>query len=225
MNSKGYKTFVPSSAEVAINDVKANSESVIFSAIRSSKVMVILANQADSLSDLDTANIWRRYLNMIDSGEEKEIVVAYRDMGEDEIPEELNDLPRIRISSLDFREGFISTVKDAFEAIRINKEQRIKEEQAAIISTQEEKNKALEELMGKIEELDKTDVDYTNEDHDNYDRHLEMLLKHKRRMTSPRDTSELMKSTDIYSISSMRNLLSCCRFSTDLPISKECGHF
>ena len=35
--------------------------------------------------------------------------------------------------------------------------------------------------MARIEELDNSDVDYTEKDHNDYDRHLEMLLKHKKR--------------------------------------------
>ena len=181
LKNNGYSVYMPESAEVAKNDVRANSEPVIFSAIRSSKVMVVLGSQADFLTDLSTANTWRRYINLIGSGENKEIITAYRDIEEDELPDELKDVTKIRISGSSYREEFLEVIREKTGIVDGREQRRLEEEQAAADAIQAEKDKALEELMAKVEEIDNTDVDYTIKDHDEYDRRLEMLLKHKKR--------------------------------------------
>ena len=177
----GYKVYLPETSDVAKIDTKANSEPVIFSALKSSKVMIVVGSQAEHLSDLATANTWRRYINLIESGENKEIILAYRDIDENDIPDELKEFTKIKISGSDYREEFMKAATDKFAAIKERDEQKLRDEEAAIEAVRQEKNKALDELMSKVEELDNSDVDYTIDDHTEYDRKLEMLLKHKKR--------------------------------------------
>ena len=181
LGKNGYKVFMPESADTAKLDSKANSEPVIFEAIRTSKVMVVLGSQAESLTELGTAEMWRRYLGLINAGENREIVVAFRDMGEDDIPDELKGITKTRFAGAENREEFLRIIKERFEVIKNREEHKLEAEKAAQKAARAEKDKALDELMARIEELDNSDVDYSEKDHNDYDRHLEMLLKHKKR--------------------------------------------
>ena len=181
LKNNGYAVFMPESSETARLDSKANSEPVIFEAIRTSKVMVVLGSQAENLTELTTADTWRRYLGLIDAGENREIVVAYRDMGENDIPDELKGITKTCFAGAEHREEFLKIIKDRFNVIDEREKRKFEAEQEARKAAQEEKNKAIDELLARVEALDNSDVDYTEKDHSDYDRHLEMLLKHKKR--------------------------------------------
>ena len=181
LKNKGYEVYLPLTAEAAELESGANTEPVIFSAIRSSKIMVVVGSSAEALEELDTASIWRRYLNLIASGEDKDIAVVYRDMDEDALPEELKDISKLEIAGSEYRNELLAMINEKLGAIKAKEDQKLAEEKAALEEAENERNKALADLMSKVEEIDNSDVDYTIKDHDEYDRRLEMLLKHKRR--------------------------------------------
>ncbi len=181
LKKKGLKVFMPITAEAAKLESNANSEPVIFSAIKSSKIMVAVGCDPEALTDLDTANTWRRYVNLIAEGANKDIVAVYRDMNEDELPDELKTVSKIQMSGSEYRDEFLKVIKDKLDAIKATDDRWLEEEKAALEAAEAERNKALHDLMSKVEELDTADVDYTIKDHDEYDRRLEMLLKLKRR--------------------------------------------
>lgn len=181
LKNNGYEVYLPLTAEAAKLESGANTEPVIFSAIRSSKIMVVVGSSAEALEELDTANIWRRYLNLVGSGKDKDIAVVYRDMNEDELPEEFSAISKVQMSGSESRNELLGIIKEKLDAIKATEERRLAEEKSALEEAENERKKALADLMTKVEEIDNSDVDYTINDHDEYDRRLEMLLKHKRR--------------------------------------------
>lgn len=181
LGKDGYKVYLPLNAEAAKLESGANTEPKVFAAIRSSKIMVVVGSTAEALEELGTANLWRRYLGLIGGGANKDIAVVYRDMNEDELPKELKAVSKVQMSGSEYRDEFMNIIREKLGAIKSEDDRKAEEEKAALEAAEEERNKALAELMSKVTELDDSDVDYTIKDHEEYDRRLEMLLKHKRR--------------------------------------------
>ncbi|MBO5287093.1 MAG: leucine-rich repeat protein [Clostridia bacterium] len=82
----GIKTFF---ARVTLEDKLGSAyEPYIFSALQSSKVMVVVGTRAEHLNAVWVRNEWSRYLSLIESGEKKYIIPAYKSMNPYDLPKE-----------------------------------------------------------------------------------------------------------------------------------------
>jgi len=66
-------------------------EATIYCALESSKVMLLLATKPHYLQTTWVKSEWKRFLDRMDSGEDKLIIPIYRDFNPEELPEEFND--------------------------------------------------------------------------------------------------------------------------------------
>ena len=86
-------------------------EPYIFSALNSSKVMVVIGTKAEYFKAVWVRNEWSRFLDMIKRGEKKTLIPAYRDMDPYDLPEEFSFLQAQDMSKLGFMQDLVAGIK------------------------------------------------------------------------------------------------------------------
>ena len=85
-------------------------EPYIFSALNSSKVMVVIGTKAEYFKAVWVRNEWSRFLDMMKRGEKKTLIPAYRDMDPYDLPEEFSFLQAQDMSKLGFMQDLVQGV-------------------------------------------------------------------------------------------------------------------
>ena len=86
-------------------------EPYIFSALNSSKVMVVIGTKAEYFKAVWVRNEWSRFLDMIKRGEKKTLIPAYRDMDPYDLPEEFSFLQAQDMSKLGFMQDLVAGIR------------------------------------------------------------------------------------------------------------------
>ena len=107
LEKKGYKTFF--ARKTLEGKLGSAYEPIIFSALNSSKVMVVLGTKPEHFNSVWLKNEWSRYLDFAKDGN-KLLIPAYRGFSPYELPKEFSNL-----QALDM--GRIGFVQDLLEAI------------------------------------------------------------------------------------------------------------
>ena len=90
LTEKDYKVFF---SRITLEDkLGVKYEPYIFSALHSSKIMLVIGTKAEHLDAIWVKNEWSRYLKLIASGEKKTIIPCYRNMDPYDLPAEFSDL-------------------------------------------------------------------------------------------------------------------------------------
>ena len=90
LTEKDYKVFF---SRITLEDkLGVKYEPYIFSALHSSKVMLVIGTKPEYLEAIWVKNEWSRYLKLIASGEKKTIIPCYRNMDAYDLPSEFADL-------------------------------------------------------------------------------------------------------------------------------------
>jgi len=114
LTEKGYNVFF--SRKTLENCLGKEYEPIIYTALRTSKVMILVSTKAENINSVWVKNEWTRYLEMMKEDKEKYIIPCYKDMSPYELPMELS-----KIQSLDILKiGFMQDLTDGIEKI-INK--------------------------------------------------------------------------------------------------------
>ncbi len=98
-------------------------EPIIFSALRSSQVMILIGTKKEYFEAEWVRNEWSRYLDLMRQEKDKpadeqlprQLIPCYRDMDAYELPVELNMLQSMNMNSLDFLPVLVSGVKTIME--------------------------------------------------------------------------------------------------------------
>ena len=105
LTKDGYKVFF---ARVTLEDKLGSAyEPIIFSALQSSKVMVAVGTSKANFEAPWVRNEWSRYLQMIQNGEDKTLIPAYRDMDPYDLPQEFAYLQALDINNLGFMQDLL----------------------------------------------------------------------------------------------------------------------
>ena len=87
LNGMGYRVFF---ARVALAEKGGLSyEPVIFSALNSASVMIVVGSSRENLTSLWVRNEWERYLFLMQENSDKKMLLVYRNMKQSEFPEKL----------------------------------------------------------------------------------------------------------------------------------------
>ena len=87
---KGYKVFF---ARITLeNQLGKKYEPYIFSALHSSKLMLVVTTKQEHVNAIWVKNEWSRYLKLIEQGENKTIIPCYKGMSPYDLPDEFSDL-------------------------------------------------------------------------------------------------------------------------------------
>jgi len=146
LKEEGYKVFF--SRITLENKLGENYESCIFSALHTSKVMVVIGTKAEYLNSVWVKNEWSRYLELIKQGEKKILIPAYSEMDPYDLPEEFSHLQAQDMSKLGFMQDLVRGIKKiASEEKEEGKEVKVVQSTTVV----EDSNISVEALMKRIE--------------------------------------------------------------------------
>ena len=117
LNKKGYKTFF--ARKTLENKLGKEYEPIIFAALSSAKVMVVLGTKPEYFNAVWVRNEWSRFLKMSD-GTNKTLIPAYRGMSPYELPDSLSSLQSLDMSKI----GFFQDLTDAIEKLLKKKDKQ-----------------------------------------------------------------------------------------------------
>ena len=113
LTNEGYKVFF---ARVSLADrIGSQYEPIIFSALRSSKVMIHVTTSGDNSESIWVKNEWSRYLNFIKNGEKKALVPVYKDMDVYDLPDEMENFQGINYSKLGAEQDLLTGLEKLFK--------------------------------------------------------------------------------------------------------------
>ncbi len=108
LTSEGYKVFY---SRVTLEDKSSEEyEPYIYAALKSAKVMITMATRPEYFHGADMRSEWSRYIEMIENGDEKLLIPAYKDMDIDELPRDLMEYQSQDMSSMKFLLNVLKSV-------------------------------------------------------------------------------------------------------------------
>ena len=109
LKKSGFKVFF---SRITLESKLGSAyEPYIFSALNTSKVMVVIGTKPEYFKAVWVRNEWRRFLEMIKKGEKKTLIPAYRDMDPYDLPEEFSFLQALDMAKLGFMQDLVSGIK------------------------------------------------------------------------------------------------------------------
>ncbi len=118
----GYKVFF---ARVTLQGKLGSAyEPYIFSALNSSKVMVVLGTKKEHFEAVWVRNEWSRFLGQIKKGERKTLIPAYRDMDAYDLPPEFSNLQALDMSRLGFMQELIQAINSILAMYKSSSKQK-----------------------------------------------------------------------------------------------------
>ncbi len=106
---EGFKAFF---SRITLEDKLGTAyEPYIFAALHSAKVMVVLGTKAEHFNAVWVKNEWSRYLALIQNGEKKTLIPAYKDMDPYDLPEAFSHLQAQDMAKLGFMQDLIRGIK------------------------------------------------------------------------------------------------------------------
>ena len=109
LTEEGFKVFF---ARITLEGKLGTAyEPYIFSALNSSKVMVVIGTKKEYFNAVWVKNEWSRFLALINSGEKKILIPAFKDMDPYDLPEEFANLQAQDMSKLGFMQDIIRGIR------------------------------------------------------------------------------------------------------------------
>ena len=138
LTKEGLKVFY---AAITLEDKLGSAyEPIIFAALNSSKVMIVLGTKPEYFNAIWVKNEWSRFLNAIKKGERKLLIPAYRGMDPYELPEEFSHLQAQDMSKIGFLQDLIRGIKKVV----------VKEENPIPTSTTPNTNPTIRNLLRRV---------------------------------------------------------------------------
>lgn len=109
LTKEGYKTFF---AEITLEDkLGVEYEPYIFSALQSSKIMIVIGSKKEYFDAVWVKNEWSRYLSLMNKGEKKYLIPVYLNMDPYDLPTEFSYLQAQDMGKLGFVPDLIRGIK------------------------------------------------------------------------------------------------------------------
>lgn len=109
LTREGFRVFF---ARITLEDKLGQAyEPYIYSALQSSKAMVVIGTKPEYVMAPWVKNEWSRYLALIKAGARKTLIPAYRDMDPYDLPEEFSHLQAQDMSKLGFMQDLVRGIK------------------------------------------------------------------------------------------------------------------
>ena len=109
LTKEGLKVFY---AAITLEDKLGSAyEPIIFAALNSSKVMIVLGTKPEYFEAVWVKNEWNRYLALIKKGENKVLIPAFKDMDAYDLPEEFAHLQAQDMNAIAFMPDLIRGIK------------------------------------------------------------------------------------------------------------------
>ena len=104
--NKGYKTFF--ARKTLESKIGSDYEPIIFSALYSAKVMLVIGSKPEEFQAVWVRNEWVRFMERISNGEECTLIPLYKEMSPYELPNELANIQALDMGRI----GFIQDLLD-----------------------------------------------------------------------------------------------------------------
>ena len=91
--------------------IGSNYEPIIYSALTSANVMVVLGTKPEYFEATWVKNEWRRYLDFMQDGSDKHLIPAYRGMSAYQLPEEFAAIQAVDMSHIGFMQDLCDGIK------------------------------------------------------------------------------------------------------------------
>ena len=138
LKDAGYKVFY---AAITLEGKLGSAyEPIIFAALNSAKVMLVIGTNPDYFNAVWVKNEWSRFLKIIQKDRSKLLIPCYRDMDAYELPEEFAHLQAQDMSKI----GFINDV------VRGIKKVVVKNEPAKAVEAPKRQNNSFDALIKRI---------------------------------------------------------------------------
>ena len=116
LTQEGFKVFY---AAITLEDKLGSAyEPIIFSALNSAKVMLVIGTKPEYLNAVWVKNEWSRYLKMIQKDRSKMLIPCYRDMDPYDLPEEFAHLQAQDMGKIGFITDLIRGIKKVLQATK-----------------------------------------------------------------------------------------------------------
>lgn len=113
LTKEGYRVFF---ARVSLEDkIGTAYEPYIYSALNSSRIMIVVGTEKDYFNAVWVKNEWSRFLNMMRENPEKVLIPAYRDMDPYDLPDELSYLQAQDMNKLGFMQDLLHGISKIME--------------------------------------------------------------------------------------------------------------
>lgn len=114
LTREGYKVFF---SRITLEDKLGQEyEPIIFAALNTAKVMVVLGTKPEHFNAVWVKNEWSRYLSLIRNGARNTLIPVYRDMDPYDLPEEFSHLQAQDMSKLGFMQDLTHGIKKILSA-------------------------------------------------------------------------------------------------------------
>ena len=109
LTEQGLRVFF---ARITLEDkVGSQYEPVIFAALNSAKVMIVLGTKAEHLHAVWVKNEWSRFLALMKKDRSKVLLPCYRDMSPYELPEKIRGLQSYDMAKIGFMQDLVRGVR------------------------------------------------------------------------------------------------------------------
>ncbi len=125
LTERKYKTFY---SRISLEQkIGKEYEPIIFSAINSAKVMLVIGTSASYFNAPWVKNEWSRFLKLCNSGEKKYLIPCYKGMSPYEMPEEFVNLQAQDLNKLGYLKDLVKGIAKLIETPRKDKGELNKE--------------------------------------------------------------------------------------------------
>ncbi len=98
LTREGYKVFF---SRISLEDkLGSEYEPYIFAALNSAKIMIVVGTKVEYFNAAWVKNEWSRYIGLINSGENKTLIPAYKDMDPYDLPDEFSYMQALDMGKL-----------------------------------------------------------------------------------------------------------------------------
>ena len=108
LTNKGYKTFF--ARKTLESKLGSDYEPIIFSALYSAKVMLVIGSKPAEFQAVWVRNEWVRFMERISNGEECTLIPLYKEMSPYELPNELANIQALDMGKIGFIQDLIDGV-------------------------------------------------------------------------------------------------------------------
>lgn len=109
LTKEGYRVFF---SRITLQGKLGEAyEPYIFAALHSAKLMIVIGTNPNNLQSAWVKNEWSRYLALIQKGEPKVMIPAYRDMDPYDLPKEFSHLQALNMAQLGFMQDLLYGVR------------------------------------------------------------------------------------------------------------------
>lgn len=174
LTKEGYKVFF---SRIVLEDKLGTAyEPYIFAALNSARVMIVVGTCKENFNAVWVKNEWSRYLSLINQGQEKTLIPAYRDMDPYDLPDEFSYLQAQDMNKLGFMQDLLRGINKI-----TGKDKQVKTVVSPAVDNAQKKETFIKRMYLFIEDKQYKDaLQYSDQileiDPENYNAYLGKLL-------------------------------------------------